>query len=436
MTRGPSGSVSSPRARLGGAFLRAAKGPIDYAASCVLGNRIQVGLEELAPDGLQAAFMRGLSDVATLAGVPLADVERAAPLAQIRALAERLRASHPRAVSAWKLHAGNTGFLDVVTALTVDGRVPDIALCLDRVAGKVRHDKALSQPLAELSRDLAAWTDLVARTEESLAELSWLGAALRRRGIKRAVFAILVMGTLSSITSAIVYVRLQRDAVEARVAAARGCAAEALGEADLKWANDEQRARLAQERGVCDAERAREAEERRAVEERERRKQAEEEALRARARACDDLAADVEGGELDAATKATAGDSASLLERVAKKTLEPSDVGPADPVFPCADSQAARGRLEKAYAQALMVDPMLWARRSDPSPFAQKIAVARKAEVAKNVLIGLADNAERTAKSGLSGGDKATLARAKRLCAFTAEMGMPGPVACPAIASL
>ncbi len=415
--------------------MRAAKGPIDYAASCVLGNRIQAGLEELAPDGLEDAFMRGLAEVAALVGVPRADVERAAPLSQISALAERLRSSHPRAVAAWRLHAGNTGFLDVVTALTVDGRKPDIGLCIDRVAGKVRHDKALSGPLGELGRDISAWSDLIERTEQALAELTWLDSALRRRQLKRTVFAILVVATLSAITTSIVYVRLARDEVEARVSSARGCAAETLTEADLEWANAKQRARVDRELDACKQERELAEATRRASEEEEVRKRQAEEVVRARAQACADLASDVDAGELDAATRATAGATAALLERVAKRTLEPGDVGPQDPSFPCSDTPA-HARLEAAYGQALMADPMLWARRSDPSPLAQKLATARKDEVPKNVLIGLADNAERTAKAGLSGGDKTTIARAKRLCTFASAMGMPGPVSCPAVASL
>jgi hypothetical protein len=71
-------------------------------------------------------------------------------------------------------------------------------------------------------------------------------------------------------------------------------------------------------------------------------------------------------------------------------------------------------------------------------PFAARAEARHRAQgrVPKNVLIGLADNAERTAKAGLSGGDKTTIARAKRLCTFASAMGMPGPVSCPAVASL
>ena len=116
--------------KIGGVFLRAAAGPLSFAASCISGNKIQKGLEELEPSGLADAFDRGVGEVAKLVGVPKAEVDRVLPLEEVAAVQERLRHSHGLAIEAWRLHAGQFGFFDAVTALTVDGRPVEIGLCL------------------------------------------------------------------------------------------------------------------------------------------------------------------------------------------------------------------------------------------------------------------------------------------------------------------
>lgn len=427
---------STPGARIGGTFARAARGPLDYAGSCLLGNRIQTGLEELGADGLRDAYMRGLAEVARVAAVPRRDVERAVDLTAAVALERRLRESHAAAIAAWKMHAGQFGFLDVMTALTVDGRHPDVGLCLERVAKKVMHDRALSEPIEALSVDITAWTKVVDETRLRLEDLGWIASSMRRRAFKRVAVAVAAVAASIAVTIALVTVSIARDEVAARVDGASNCEAETLTDEDLSWANDEQRAAVKTKVDACADERDRRAEARRAEEERLEVNRRRREAILARGRSCAVLASDVEGGRLGDESKATAADSSALLERVAKKSLQPTDVGPMDPKLPCADSEAATKRLEAAYAEALLVDSTLWARRSDPSSYARKIITARKADVPPNVLIGLADNAERTATSGLSGGDATTLDRARRLCAFASDLGVPGQRSCRAVEAL
>ncbi len=108
-----------------GTFLRAAIGPIQYAASLVSSNKVRQGIDELAPEPLLAAVNRGVADLASLVGVPRGDIEISLPMAEFGQVAARLGASQPRAIAAWQIHAGPTGFLDIITALTVDGQSRD-----------------------------------------------------------------------------------------------------------------------------------------------------------------------------------------------------------------------------------------------------------------------------------------------------------------------
>src|SRR5689334_20277893 len=141
-------------AKIVGTFLRAALGPIQFAASLVTANKVRQGIDELAAEPLMSALTRGIGDVATLASVPKSDIEASLPMVEFNAVAGRLARSQPSAIEAWNLHAGQTGFLDIITALTVDGRKPEIGRCLERVAKKVSADEALARPLLALATDV------------------------------------------------------------------------------------------------------------------------------------------------------------------------------------------------------------------------------------------------------------------------------------------
>ncbi len=422
--------------RIAGAFLRAAMGPVEYAGSCIVANKIETGLVELGPEGLSDAYRRGIADVARLVGVTSSEVEAILPAQEVGSALDRLRSSHPRALQAWRSHAGPFGFLDVVTALTVDGRRPEIGIALERVAGKVRHDRELSAPLEALAVDITAWEDLVVRSRHILEDRGWLAAALRRRVIKRTAFGLFALTLLISITASIVWVRIQKDRVRALVERTSPCEAENIQSAELSWASQEQKDLLGQKAETCKQEReaARVAAEREA----EQRAQLEREQARvaAQKRACEDLASAVEKGELGEPEKATAGAAAALWQRVAKKALADADAGPTDPTFPCADDAAVKKRLEAAFTSALLIDPLLWARRADPSPHVIGVLTARKAELPDKGLIGLADNAERSAKAGLSRGDKAQIATARRRCALATALGVAGHAGCNGLASV
>mgnify|MGYP000496769908 CR=1 FL=1 len=438
----PSGSPakaserSSPARRIAGVFLRAAMGPVEYAGGCILGNKIITGLEELGPDGLLGAFHRGVTDVAALAAVPRSEVEGLLPMGDVAALEARLRQTQPRALIAWRTHAGQFGFLDVMTALTIDGRRPEIGLCLERVAGKVRQDRHLAEPLEALGTDVTAWEDLIVRCRHILEDRGWLARALRRRVMKRVIIGGIAFLVLVAATIAIVTVRIKRDDVARKVAAVADCDADKLTEADLEWANSEQRAVVSEKADSCTRAQAEEAARRKREKEALAAEKLLREAREAREKECALLADDIEKGSLSEASKKKADKAADLLDRVAKKALTDADAGPIDPVFPCAEDAAIKKRIEAAFADALMVDPLLWARRSDPSPTTAALLLAHKDALPDNGLIGLADNAERSAKSSLARGDIQKMATAKRLCGLAKSLGVAGHASCNAIEKL
>lgn len=423
------------KAKIGGVFLRAAAGPLSFAASCISGNQIQKGLEELDPSGLADAYQRGIAEVARMVGVPKTEVDRVLPIEEAAAILERLRFSHGRALEAWRLHAGQFGFLDVVTALTIDGRPLEIGLCLERVAGKVRADRPLSEPLEALALDITNWHDIVNRSRHVLEDRGWLAAAYRRRVILRVVLFAIPLVALIAFTVGVVTIRLKRDAVAGLLAGEDPCSAESIPEAALGWATAEQRTELAKKKSACaerrQAERHQKEEEQKRLE-KERQARA---AREAREQACASLADEVEKDSLSETTRPLRGDKDELLSRVAKKALLPEDLGPNDPEFPCGDTPAKK-RLEAAYAAALLGDVSVWTQRGDPGKYAHAALVTKKAEIPTNALLGLADNAERTAKSGLTGGDPTTIARAKRLCALAKDLGTPGRGSCNAVEGL
>jgi hypothetical protein len=432
---GPLRAKGASVRRIGATFQRAAMGPVDYAAGCILSNKIEAGLNELAPEALLAGYQRGLGEVAALVGVPRREVDRLLPEADVERIGQRLLISQENALRAWRLHAGPFGFMDVITALTVDGRSPDVALCLDRLAQKVRQDPALALPLSELARDMAAYTDLVSATQSHLEEGEWLARALRRRQLQRVVFGSIALLLLVGLTSSVVWLRIAREDARARVLAATDCSAADIPTSELGWAEDETLAARDRKIATCEEERRRAEEERLKVEEEERRAREAREKIERRLAQCKELADAVTAGALTETARATAGDAAPLFGRVAEKKLTALDYGPLDPTIPCSDTMHG-ARLQAALEQALLREPALWARHPEPSPFLAKALVAARPALPETALIGLADNTERTSKSGLARGERDVIARAKRLCALADSLGVSGHSGCSAVKNL
>jgi hypothetical protein len=227
---------------------------------------------------------------------------------------------------------------------------------------------------------------------------------------------------LVGLTTSFVALRIARENARARVDGASDCAAADIPTSSLGWADEATVATRDRKVAACEEERRRTEEERRRAAEEERKAQEAREKLERRLGSCKELADAVAAGALTEPARATAGDAAALFGRVAEKKLTPSDYGPADPTIPCADT------MHGARLQAAL--------HPEPSPFLAKALVASRASLPDNALIGLADNAERTSKSGLARGEREVIARAKRLCALADSLGVSGHSGCAAVKNL
>ncbi len=423
-------------AKISGTFLRAALGPIQYAAGLVSGNKVLQGVEELAPSGLVAGLKRGINEVSALAGVSANDLERAMPMALVEELAARLSVSQPRAVAAWKLHAGQFGFMDVITALTMDGRKAEIGLCLDRVAKKVSPDPELAEPLAALAVDVTAWEELIVRCRNILDDRDWLAKAYARKRMRRWIAASVPVTVIVASLSLILIVKGSRDRIDHALETADPCLVRIDAE-DVRFASRAQDRSLAGAKLRCKEDQERQRRTRAAVDEAREIERRAADAKQAHLDACQKIATSVTDGSFRAATAGpgVSPAAATLLERVATKKLEPSDVGPVDPSLPCGDTPSL-AVFESAYGAALAADVTLWARQSDPSTFSQRALEARKSELPINALAGLAESAERTAKEGLTSGKPEIVARAKRLCSMAHALQAPVRGSCNAAEKL
>ncbi|MFO0553999.1 MAG: hypothetical protein U0271_36805 [Polyangiaceae bacterium] len=300
---------------------------------------------------------------------------------------------------------------------------------LTRVAGKVRHDRELAAPLNVLGADVAAWVEALDACRTALEDGGWLVALLRKRTLIRMAFGVVSTSILIAITVSVVALRFRRDTIDRLLASPDACSAETFTEAQLSWSTKAQRDKVATMRASCDAARKEKA----AAEEAERQRLELERAAKAKKDAreaeCKALADDVAAGALSQKASTTAGASAELLDRVAKKSLAAGDLGPKDPVFPCQDSEAAT-RFTPLFEAALLADSTLWTRLSNPSPLVEKTLVAHKESFAPMALIGFADGAERLARAGLTRGDEEQITRAARLCSIARALGVPGHAAC------
>ena len=150
-------------------FATGALGPVHYAGQCILARRVEEGLRELAVDNLRGGVTRGVIQAAQRVGVTPREIESVLPMPELVVLLQRLAASQPKAIEAWHTYAGGLGgLLTGVADLTVDGRAPDTALAVQRLAKKVQRDKLFAEPLARLADDLFDWQDALHRCIELL----------------------------------------------------------------------------------------------------------------------------------------------------------------------------------------------------------------------------------------------------------------------------
>jgi hypothetical protein len=409
-------------ARLGASFLRCALGSLNYAGSCFLASRVADGLRELAPDSLEGGYARGLAEAAQRVGIPAGEIERLLPAREVRAALARVQASHARALAMWHMHAGHLGgLLAGVAELTVDGRAPDPALCLERLAQKVVRDRALSEPFATLAADIGEWEAVLHCCRAVLDEGGALAKAYRRRRARRV--AIVASVVVIALSGGVVLLQVQRwrARVEEVLAKADPCAALELTDRDLERVPSGLADEVAGRRVACEEARRRE-EDARAVAAR----RAEYEAR------CEALAKAVESGRLGADDAAFAGPEAALLGRVASSALEAADLGPNDPAFPCADT-AAGARFAPAFRAAVVASPPGWTGGEPLSKGARAALEEHAAELPIAAKLELGLRAESQARRAIVTGVPDVLERAKRMCDLARALSVPTGGSCAGI---
>jgi hypothetical protein len=424
-------------AKLGAILMRCALGPVSYAGQCIMASKVPEGLRELAPEGLWGGLERGIGEVAKKVGVGAPDVASLLPMAELQATMARLGARQGEAVAAWQLHAGQIGgLLQGVADLTVDGRAPDVGLCLERLAKKVSRDKPLAQPLAGLAEEVTRWHDLVETACSALDDGQTggrLATAYRKRRLRRAALVALAVVVPVVAVADAARIALSRGRVGRAIEQSDPCAVLSLDPADVGRASSDQGARIAERRAAC--EEGKKAEARRAEEERATQaKLAEQQRVRNERNAkCMALAGHVANGQLDDADRAIAGEAAALLERVAARKLATEDLGPGDPALPCADAPAAEV-IRAAFDSAVAGAP--WARVDDPSPAVRAALAARAGELPRWAKGAIAARANTASKKAIATGAPDVIERAVHLCELTKALGWPAAVSCTGATAL
>jgi hypothetical protein len=311
-------------------------------------------------------------------------------------------------------------------------------LCLERLAQKVRADKAWSRPLKDLSKSAYRYNELLLHCRGLLDSGSALQSARGRKRARRIVVLATVIVVLVIAGGGgswfFFHLRGARQRVDALLGKAETCAIQDVAEADLDLASEEQKQAVAKRRKQCEDEQERErqaaAEQKRKAE--EAKKQAAEKAEREDK--CAQLVAALQAGELGPDHLATAGDSAQLLQRVVALQLTGSDLAPPAPKLPCTDTPSS-DEIEAAFAKAVVASTGVWLAAEDLSEPVRKILTDHATQIRdrSKLLFGL--NAETRAQRALVSGDPKAVERALRLCALKRSLEIVRGPYCDALAT-
>ena len=422
--------------RLGGMFATGALGAVHYAGQLILAKRAEEGLNELSVDNLRGGVARGILQAAQRIGVPSSEIQRLLPMGELEQILMRIAVSQPKVLEAWRLYAGGLGgLLTGVADLTVDGRAPDTALCVQRLAQKVQRDRPFSEPLQKLADDLFDWQDVLHRCVELLNDTTALEKAYQRRRMRR--IAVIAGGSVVVVLllSIVAWRQIARSRVVAVIDDPDPCAALALTESDLDRVSDDLRAKANASRAKCESDRAAEVkrkEEEKARLEREAAEQKVKAELEAR---CDTLAAHVAAGQLADEDAATAKSAAGLLGRVAKGVLELGDYGPAEPELPCKGTRAEPA-LATAFRKAVLAKPWNIPKVESPSLAVREALAQGSAELPDKLKKMTGKSAADAAKKAILSGKPEHVARAIALCETAKVMGTAPTGPCEGVKGL
>ncbi len=417
--------------RLGKVLARCAFGPLNYAGSLVMASRVPEALNELTPENLHGGLVRGVDETAKLAGVRPSDVNQLLPTTEIDGAAQSLGASQRAALAAWHRHAGSIGgLLTGVADLTHDGRVPDVPLCLERLAKKVSRDKEFAAPLRALAADIERWQDLMTRCTELLDDGGVLARAYRMRRIRTVAMGVALGLAVAVVVTFALRVRAAHQRVEDKLVAAASapCAVAELTDDELGRGTSEQNERAATLKNACTAERERAAKTKAERDAKEAADKAVRDAKEAHERACASLEAHVSSAALDDADRSAAGASAPLLERISKSALTADDLGPNDPDLPCKDTPAGAA-LAEAFGVAVMKGP--WAAGGPLGGSARAAIVKHAGDLSVAQRVNFSKHADTIAKLAIVGGKTDLMTQAATQCALAGDLGFAPRAYCP-----
>ncbi|WP_044246120.1 hypothetical protein [Chondromyces apiculatus] len=423
-------TLSTMAAKLGGAFLVHAMGPVRQSAACMQASKMPQGLEEITPGPLGGALRLGIQQVAQRAGVKPADVERVLPMDALAERMEHLKRSHPAALDAWRAHAGQLGgMLKGVADLTVDGRAVLPSAALARIARKVRRDKALAGPVQALSDDMLAWEELLEACNQALEAGADLRQAYRIRVARNALFALGLLVALLAVATEVTFVWAGRRRIDAVLAGKDVCEVEGIAPADRVRGKPEQLAEIAARRASCASQRAwvafLSAEEARLVETAKETARAQED-LDQR---CEALTARAAAGKGTADDITLAGERKALLGRIRMKMLAAKDLGPKLAELPCAATRA-EPKMREAFLAAAVASIWNWIGAIEPSDETMAFLRPRADDMSERARIVLAARADELAKRAIRRPTADRISRAIRVCALAATLGVPGKEPC------
>lgn len=401
--------------KLGVLFLNAAMGPLNYAGQCIMQRRVKEGINELAIESLMGGVERGIESVAHAAGLPVSYVSNLLPMNELQQVAARIAENQRAAVEQWEVHTGHVGgLLDGVADLTIDNRPPDASLCLLRVSKKMQLDKALATPLRQLSEDLVTWQELIASCKTFIDDGRSLASAYRQRRLVRIGFAFAGALAIAVVVVWAVRVSLARSRIDELLSEEDPCTAASAEPSDLGKASDEQRDTIEERRAACEEAAAA----RRRAEEKKREELAKQKAAAAkkaaRAGQCKALIASVVAGSPNVGALEEAKPHAALLERIAKKKLQPADIGSLE-TLPCLDSEDAV-ELAEVYLEGVLATAAIWMYTVAPSKLAADLMVKGKGGVRPRQLTIFEQHVEEMARRAVRTGEEEALARILKDC--------------------
>lgn len=407
-----------------GTFAPLVLGPATAAGEHFAEDRVEKGLEELAPDKLRGALDRAIIAVATHAASRPELVRRLFPQTEIEAILGRLAETQARAVAVWRTSAGGLGgLLGRATQMPGEGRAPAVSERIRALAETMQRDKAVAQPLHAVAEDIAAWEALTARLIESVRASSELRASYRKRQIRNLAIAAAIAAAI--VTAAIIaWGRwVARSHVLAAIAKEDPCAAFDLSATDLGRVSAELTTKVDEKRRACEDKRAAEA---RRIEEERQRKEREEADRKAKAKReadCDALASHVEAGKLTPEDEAFANDG-GLTKRIAEGSLEGKDFGPDDPKMPC-DGTKAEARLWDAFSKMVVAKPWVMLVATAPAPRVRAAFVPDGGKMPFKMRKVIATRANDLGKFAIRSGKVEDAARASAWCEVARAVGMP-----------